>query len=68
MDELKILTYLHENYFPTDLTFRFAGSGGQQAMRNLKDPINIPGRGGHQKKSYAIFSKKRNFGPKTSVK
>jgi len=43
MDELKILTYLHENYFPRDLTFRFAGSGGQQAMRNLKEPINIPG-------------------------
>ena len=43
MDELKILAYLHENYFPTDLTFRFAGSGGQQAMRNLKDPKNIPG-------------------------
>ena len=30
-------------YFPTDFTFRFADSGGQQAMRNLKDPINIPG-------------------------
>ena len=43
MDELKILTYLHENYFPRDLTFRFAGSGGQQAMRDLKEPKNIPG-------------------------
>ena len=29
MDELKILNYLHENYFPEDSTFRFAGSGGQ---------------------------------------
>ena len=43
MDELKILNYLHENYFPEDSTFRFAGSGGQQVMRNLKDPKNIPG-------------------------
>jgi len=43
MDELKILTYLYENYFPRDLTFRFAGSGGQHAMRYLKEPKNIPG-------------------------
>ena len=43
MDELKILNYLHENYFPEDSTFRFAGSDGQQVMRNLKDPKNIPG-------------------------
>ena len=43
MDELKILNYLHENYFPEDSTFRFAGSGGQQVMRSLKDPKNIPG-------------------------
>ena len=29
MDELKILKYLHENYFPEDLTFRFAGNSEQ---------------------------------------
>ena len=43
MDELKILTYLHENYFPRDLTFRYGLNGGQQAIRNLKEPKNIPG-------------------------
>ena len=43
MDELKILKYLHENYFPEDSTFRFAGNGGQQVMRTLIEPKNIPG-------------------------
>ena len=28
MDEIKILKYLHENYFPEDSSFRFAESGG----------------------------------------
>ena len=43
MDELKILKYLHENYFPEDSTFRFAGNGGQQVIRTLAEPKNILG-------------------------
>ena len=43
MNELKILKYLHENYFPEDSTFRFAGNGGQQVMRTLIESKNIPG-------------------------
>ena len=41
MDEIKILKYLHENYFPEDSSFRFAESGGQHVIRNLKEPKNI---------------------------
>jgi len=43
MDEIKILKYLHENYFPEDTSFRFAETGGQHVIRNLKEPMNING-------------------------
>ena len=43
MDEIKILKYLHENYFPEDSSFRFAESGEQHVIRNLKEPNYIPG-------------------------
>jgi len=42
MDEIKILKYLQENYFPEDSSFRFAESGGQLTIRNLKEPKYIP--------------------------
>ena len=38
MDEIKILKYHHENYFPEDSSFRFAESEGQHVMRNLQEP------------------------------
>ena len=41
MDEIKILKYLHENYIPNDYTFRFAESGRQHVIRNLKEPKSI---------------------------
>jgi len=41
MDEIKILKYLHENYFPEHSSFRFAESGGQHIIRNLKEPVSI---------------------------
>jgi len=40
-DEIKILKYLHENYFPEDSSSRFAESGGQHVIRNLREPKNI---------------------------
>ena len=41
LDEIKILKYLHENYIPGDSSFRFAETGGQHVIRNLKEPMNI---------------------------